>query len=496
VERVHAALIRSDRGGWTLYDLSAAGTTANGAARDGGKGLPVHDGDTLFFADAPRIFHDTDEAMRAENEKKRAVPGQEISQGLTLMLLTIFQVLLLMQFTAVLEGQELIHCAGMFAILILAQWGSFFLMRAMDRRGFEVETLAFFLSSLGFYVVAACAPGDMLRQLLFLFTGLALFFALGWWLRSLQRAKLLRWPLALLALGLLALNLALGVRVNGAANWISIGGFTLQPSEFIKAAYVYVGAASLDRLFRGRNLFAFIGFSAVCVGALALMGDFGTALIFFAAFLVISFLRSGSFATLFLAIAGAALAVFLILTVKPYIAQRFAAWGHVWEDPTGAGWQQTRALSAAASGGLTGVGAGKGWLHSIFAADTDLVFCLLCEELGLIVAICAIFALLALAIFAVQSAGRGRSSYYVIAACAAASMMLVQLSLNVFGSTDILPFTGVTFPFVSRGGSSLLSCWLMLAFIKAADTRQNASFSVPLSAKRRFGEYEETEAEE
>ena len=63
-------------------------------------------------------------------------------------------------------------------------------------------------------------------------------------------------------------------------------------------------------------------------------------------------------------------------------------------------------------------------------------------------------------------------------------MMLVQLALNVFGSTDILPFTGVTFPFVSRGGSSLISCWMLLAFLKSADTRQNASFSVRLSARR------------
>jgi len=496
VERTHAALIRSDRGGWTLYDLTASGATAAGALRDEGSGLPVHDGDTLFFGGGSRVFHDTDEAMRAENERKRDVPGLRVSQGLTLLLLTVFQALLVLQFTAVLSGTELRRCAGLFAILALLQWACFFLMRALDRRGFEVETLAFFLTTLGLYVAAACAPGDLNRQLVFLFAGLLLFLALGWWLRDLRRTKALRWPLGALALALLALNLALGVRVNGAANWIRIGGFTMQPSEFVKAAYVYVGAASLDRLFRGRNLFGFIGFSAVCVGALALMGDFGTALIFFAAFLVISFLRSGSFATLFLAVAGAALAVFLILTVKPYIAQRFAAWGHVWDDPTGAGWQQTRALSAAASGGLTGVGVGRGWLHSIFAADTDLVFCLLCEELGLIVALCAVLALLSLAVFAFQSAGRGRSSYYVIAACASACMMLVQLSLNVFGSTDILPFTGVTFPFVSRGGSSMLSCWLLLAFIKAADTRQNASFSVPLSAKRRYAEYEEAGAEE
>ena len=114
---------------------------------------------------------------------------------------------------------------------------------------------------------------------------------------------------------------------------------------------------------------------------------------------------------------------------------------------------------------------------------STMVFGVLCEELGLIVAVCAILAILILAFFAVRSAAHGRSSYYVIAACASVSMMMVQLSLNVFGSMDILPFTGVTFPFVSKGGTSLLSCWMLLAFIKAADTRKGASFVVKPPSK-------------
>jgi len=340
-------------------------------------------------------------------------------------------------------------------------------------------------ATLGLAVTATAAPEEIGKHLLLLAAGIVLFMFLGWWLRDLRRTKIMRWPIGLAALGFLALNLVAGTTTNGATNWLSIGGFSLQPSEFVKIGYIYVGAASLDRLYRSRNLLLFIAFSAVCVGALALMGDFGTALIFFATFLVISFMRSGSFATVFLAVAGAALVGFLVLTVKPYIAQRFATWGNIWADPYGAGWQQTRALSAAAGGGLLGVGAGRGWLHTIFAADTDMVFCLLSEELGLIIALCAVLALAGLSLFSVRTAAGGRSVYYVIAACAASAMMLVQLALNVFGSTDILPFTGVTFPFVSRGGSSLISCWALLAFLKAADTRQNASFSVKLATRRR-----------
>ena len=86
----------------------------------------------------------------------------------------------------------------------------------------------------------------------------------------------------------------------------------------------------------------------------------------------------------------------------------------------------------------------------------------------------------ALAVFAVRSCRAGRSSFYTIAACAATSLLVFQTTLNVLGSVDILPLTGVTFPFVSNGGSSMLSAWGLLAFLKAADTRSNASFAIQL----------------
>ena len=478
VARTHAAIMRSGRGVWTLYDLDSECGSAAGETEDEGGGVVIRDGDTLRVGSVRFVFHAlTDREIAAVNSERTA-PGRFISPSLTLLVLTVFQTFLALQFTASLDGNALFTVALSFAALIAAEWSCYFVMRSIDRTGFEVETLAFFLSSLGMAVAASSSPDDMLKQLLLLFAAILFFVILGWWLRDPGRTKLMRWSAAMAALGFLALNLLAGDTAYGATNWLSIGGFSLQPSEFVKVAYIYAGAAALDRLFRGRNLFMFIAFSAVCVGALALMGDFGTALIFFVTFLVISFMRSGSFATVFLAVAGAALGVMLVLTVKPYIARRFAAWGHIWDDPYGAGWQQTRALAAAASGGLTGRGAGKGWLKNIFAADTDMVFCMLCEELGLLVAICAMLAIIILALFTVRSAAQGRSSYYVIAACAASAMMMVQLALNVFGSVDLLPFTGVTFPFVSRGGSSLISCWGLLAFIKASDTRANASFSV------------------
>ena len=481
VRRFHAVLRRTEDGSWRLFDVfGRGGVQVNGSAVSR-EGLPLRTGDAIRLGGTTLRFLDADEARRERLDSIRNPAGKRVSPVLTLLELTVFQLFLLTQHALSALPEDLPGIALSFALLILLEWSCFNAMRVMGRSGFEVETLAFYLSSLGLSVCAASVPQDTVRQALIVLAAVILFLLAGLWLRSQKRAEKLQLPAALLALALLAANYLLGTEINGARNWIVFGGFSFQPSELVKVAYVYVGASTLDRLYRRRNLFAFILFSAICVGVLALLGDFGTALIFFVTFLVIAFLRSGSIATVFLALAGAGMAGMLAVSVKPHIARRFAVWGHVWEDRFDAGYQQTRAMSAAAAGGLFGKGAGAGWLHETqmnAASNTDLVFGILSEELGLIIALCSIAAVLLLAFFAVRSARNGRSSFYAIGACAATGLMLTQLSLNVFGSMDLLPFTGVPFPFVSKGGSSLLCCWLLLAFIKSADNRKDASFAV------------------
>lgn len=483
VSRMHASLQRDGDGDWTLTDLrSRGGTYVNG--EEAGAWESVGDGDEIDFAAEATAFREISGAERERLERRRSAPGRSVGPGVTLLILSLFQAFLALEFTVTADGEHLYSICLAFFALMAAEWFCYLFMRTLGRTGFEPETLAFFLTTLGVEVCATSTPDDMLKEVVLILAGVALFFFLGWWLRDLERVKRTRWLAAAAALGLLALNLAMGEVRGGSMNWLEIGGFTIQPSELVKVCYIYAGAATLDRLFARRNLFGYIAFSAVCVCALALMGDFGTAVIFFATFLVVSFLRSGSFATVLLAVSGAGLAGFLVLSVKPYIAQRFSTWGHAWEDVWDAGFQQTRAMSAAASGGLFGQGAGEGWLKDIVAANTDMVFALLSEELGLIIAVTAMLAVIALALFAVRNAAQGRSTFYVIAGCAAVSLMMVQMGLNVFGSLDILPFTGVTFPFVSKGGTSLLSCWMLLAFVKATDTRRDASFVVRRERRR------------
>lgn len=487
ISRNHAALIRADDGTWTLHDLGSTGGTLVGELPVDGAAI-VEDGDSISLGGVPVVLLPVPEEEKHWNWENRKAADHPASMWGSLFLLTLFQIL---------TGIELLLAKGealtaavptTFVGLIAVEWGYFFLLRILRRTGFEMETIAFFLCTLSLAVTASSAPDALPKQFSAMLLGVGLFLILGWFLRDLRRAVAVR-PLAVILAGLLfGATLVFGSAKFGARNWISFGSFSFQPSELVKIAFVWAGAATLDRLFARRNITLFILFTGFCLGCLALMSDFGTAAIFFITFLVIAYLRSGDFATLSLICGGSVFAGMIILKFKPYIANRFAVWGHAWQFASTTGFQQTRTMSAAASGGLVGMGAGRGWLHNVAAADTDLVFGMLCEEWGLIIAALAVLCIITLAIFAVRACRAGRSSFYTIAACAATSLLVFQTILNVFGSVDLLPLTGVTLPFVSNGGSSMLSAWGLLAFLKATDTRQNASFAIRLPSRREMRE--------
>ena len=484
VSRQHAALIRREDDTWTAYDLgSKGGVTVNGRAV--ADSAPVQYGDVIGLGGVETVLLPLSPEEKAQRRQRRRA-YRPVSPWLGLILLTVFQVLTAVQLT-ISEGANATAVIPLtFLLLTGVMWLYFLVLRACRQVGFEMETIAFFLSTLSLAVTASSNTGALLKQFLCVAMGLAGFLVLGVFLRDLDRAKKIRWLMAGAAMALAAVTLLPGVPTQyGAANWLTIAGVSVQPSELAKICYIFAGAATLERLFHKRNLGLFILLTGVCLGCLALMSDFGTAAIFFVTFLVIAYLRSGDWATLALICGGGVFAVLTVLSLKPYILRRFATWGHAWQNTsTGSGYQQTRTMASAASGGLVGVGPGEGWLHNVAAGDTDLVFGMLCEEWGLIIALLAVGSIITLAVFAVRACRAGRSSFYVIAACAATSMMVFQTCLNVFGAVDILPLTGVTFPFVSNGGTSMISSWGLLAFLKATDTRPNASFAIRLPSRR------------
>lgn len=397
---------------------------------------------------------------------------------LVMLFLTIYQVI--MSYIVLSKDSEnFTELLIYFAVYIIAEWIYYFIFAVIQNRHISLEMIGFALSSVSLYVTASVSPSKTQTQFFATFIGLVIFLIMVFYMRSTTRTSALRIPMAIAALGLLAFTLVFASYTNGAKNWIYLGPISIQPSEFVKLAFIYVGAAPLDKIQSSKSLTAYVLFAVSCVGLLGLMSDFGTALIYFATFIIIAFLRSGDIRTIVMICTAAVIGAIIILTMKSYILTRFASYRHIWEHMyDSGGYQQTRTLIYSASGGFFGVGLGNGHLRDVFAATEDLIFGLLCEELGMLTAFLIVVALAGLAVAAVYNAKFARSSFFTIAASAAAGMIIVQTALNVFGVTDFLPLTGVTLPFVSRGGSSMICSWGLLAFIKAADSR-----SYPQSAK-------------
>ncbi len=408
----------------------------------------------------------------AATKQKKLPRIKPINNFALLMVLSVFQ---LLSGTAAAGGTGTFEVKVLLCTLalIVLEWlyVSVFYF-AMHRRNFELEFIAFFLSGVGIAVIGSIKPDDAFKQLLMLIAGVIGFIVLVFLMGDVDLCMRLRLPVAVAAILLLIVNIAIAKVTHGARNWITIFGVTFQPSEFVKVAFIFVGAATLEKIQTSKNLYAFIAFSLVCVGALIVIKDFGTALIFFVTFLIIAFMNSGDIKTIFLALASAAMGGFIVIKYKSYVTARFSVYRHVWEHYNDSGYQQTRVLVGLASGGLLGLGIGAGTTRGVWARTTDLIFGVICEEWGFLFGLLLVLSFVAIAVSALVNSIAARSTFYSIAAVAAAGLLLFQTALNIFGITDVLPLTGVTLPFVSQGGSSMISCWAVLAFIKDSDVRK------------------------
>ena len=476
ISRLHAVIAYRNRG-FVIFDtFSKSGIKVNGKKIE--KKAYLHNGDEINIGGLKYELHEG--KYKFIKDKSGALGTPSYAVVLTLLaVLNIFIMLLNMFPGGEFSETVVVTYLGYIAL----QWCYYlFASYVLRLHNFELEMIAFTFCSLGLGIVGSMYPTAVLKQLFAVVLGIVGYCVLLILMRYVDALKVLRLLLAAGSVGLLALTLVLAEPTNGARNWLSLGGISVQPSELVKVAFVFVGAVTLEKLQSIRNLTMYIAFSAICVGLLFLMFDFGTALIFFFTFIIIAFMRSGDVKTLALVCGVAAVGAVAILVLKPYVASRFSTYLHVWEYMDEGGYQQTRTLIYSASGGLFGLGLGNGELRNIFAAAEDLVFGVVSEEFGLIMSFLIPVAYCAVAVWAVVNAKKAKSTFYTIAGIGAVSMILFQTMLSIFGITDLLPLTGVTLPFISKGGSSIISCFCLLAFVKSIDTRSFANFKPELTA--------------
>lgn len=468
VSREHAVLLRRSDG-WFITDTgSKAGVYVNGNPTEGR--CPVYIGDKIALGDSVLTLKRAGDPTKA-NQRTRIAKRKVRTVSGKLLLVLISLYIILISAEAILHmnnGNVVIPAVGFLAIM----WGFYHIScRYFGRKNFEPESLALLLSGTGIVLCAAHNTHQAYVQLAAMALGIALFCFMIWFIAIPDRVMKWRLAISLLAICMLGATLVLGKEINGAKNWIILGPVSIQPSEFVKIAYIFVGASTLDQLQTKKNLAGFIIVTGICIGMLFYMSDFGTALVFFATFLIISFMRSGDIRTVILALTAAVMGAGFILTLKPYIAERFQAWGKIWEYADSYGYQQVNTLICSASGGVFGLGISNGNLQYLFASENDLVFGLISEEMGLMTALLFAAVIGGFMLYARTVTTKSRSTFYSMAACTAGGMLVFQAALNIFGVVGLFPLTGVTLPFISYGGSSMMACWGILAFIKAADER-------------------------
>lgn len=264
--------------------------------------------------------------------------------------------------------------------------------------------------------------------------------------------------------------------------WITIGSLSIQPSEFMKPVFVLLCATSIMEQHHKKKLVLFYVSREMIALTIAFFiifvlqwwcRDLGSLPTFAAAYGCAIICRicypraKFSKGTLLFLIALGTLAVALLAAAAPaYVQDRLSV--DIWEDTYGDGYQQCQALMAIAEGALFGKGPGYGRLINVAAADTDIVFSTICEEWGFFVALLIIFFVVSLLI--IPMINKPKSYFHATMIMSVAAVFVVQMGLNIFGSCNLIPFTGVTIPFISQGGSSMLVCGMLAGMLKAGQS--------------------------
>ena len=323
-------------------------------------------------------------------------------------------------------------------------------------------SLTNFLCALGVLVLYVTNPAYARHQATAYAVGVGCMIFCAYMIRAVRSWRtpvLLLLPLSLV---LLALPLLFSDEINGARNWLSVGSISFQPSEVTKVSLVLILSWFMSR----RKMFPWLFFTVACLLLLMLQKDLGTALIYYCVTLILYWVSSGNVAVTGLGLAGGAATAYLGYRMFSHVRTRVAIWINPWSNFEGAGYQVVQGLMALASGGLFGVGLGLGTPTAIPVYESDFIFAVICEQFGLIFGICVLLMYVALIWRGATVAIAARHSFYGLLAMACAALLGIQTFIIIGGVLKLIPLTGVTMPFVSYGGTSLISSMCLIGFIQ------------------------------
>lgn len=384
------------------------------------------------------------------------------------------------------------------ADLLLLPWlaavivGAFFTQFILGRRDGTDLTLfpaAMLLASLGLIMIGRLKPALFLTQMRWLLLGLIVYLVLVFLGERFLRLLSYPYLLGVFCLLLLCSALFFGTEIGGSRNWIVFGPFAVQPSEFGKIVIIMFLAAYLTEhrevltLPRHRLLWLKLPVLRFIAPLLFIWGiailmfvvqrDLGSALLFFGIAVSMTYMATGRKSYVALAFAFFLGAAALSYSFFSHVRVRFNIWLDPWSDPSGSAYQVVQSLFALGSGGVWGAGFAHGHPNLIPEVHTDFIFAAIAEELGLLgsLGVMLVFALFFYR--AIRIALACREETRILLAAGIAVVFLLQAFIIIAGVTKFLPLTGITLPFVSYGGSSMIASFMLLGILTVLSKKEN-----------------------
>lgn len=382
---------------------------------------------------------------------------------------------------AALSFQTLAVPLGLFAAFAAAHIGVRIFAPGADP---AILPVVFTLSGIGITFVTRLQPDASLGQVIFLFLGVALMVGTLAVVKNLEVIKRYKYVLGIAGIILLVLPMFIGTEIYGSKLWIKIGGFQFQPGEFAKVLIVLFLAGYLaenrellsisNRTVLGikfprlRLLYPLFIVWGVCLLVVAFERDLGSALLFYTIFLIMLYVATGRVSYVIIGLALLAVGAFGMYQIMSHVQVRVAIWLDPFSDAQNLGYQIVQSLFSLADGGLAGVGIGKGMADIIPVVASDMIFAAIGEEMGLLGGSAVLLLFMLFAVRGLTTAARAKSDLAAFSATGLTAAISFQAFTIVGGVTKLIPLTGVTLPFMSQGGSSLLASFVIVALLLRA----------------------------
>lgn len=382
---------------------------------------------------------------------------------------------------AALSFQTLAVPLGLFAAFAAAHIGVRIFAPGADP---AILPVVFTLSGIGITFVTRLQPDASLGQVVFLFLGVALMVGTLAVVKNLEVVKRYKYVLGIAGIILLVLPMFIGTEIYGSKLWIKIGGFQFQPGEFAKVLIVLFLAGYLaenrellsisNRTVLGikfprlRLLYPLFIVWGVCLLVVAFERDLGSALLFYTIFLIMLYVATGRVSYVIIGLALLAIGAFGMYQIMSHVQVRVAIWLDPFSDAQNLGYQIVQSLFSLADGGLAGVGIGKGMADIIPVVASDMIFAAIGEEMGLLGGSAVLLLFMLFAVRGLTTAARAKSDLAAFSAAGLTAAISFQAFTIVGGVTKLIPLTGVTLPFMSQGGSSLLASFVIVALLLRA----------------------------